>query len=65
MICPNCRSELGKISSAGEPMIRGRGLLLKAESVSVICPKCKHDVPLSNEMAKALQERITIFFKKR
>ncbi len=62
MICQGCRAELGHINAAGEPLIRGRGLVLKAEGVAMICPKCKADVPLDGELAKALSARLLLVF---
>jgi hypothetical protein len=35
-------------------MLRTRGLILKAEGVAVICPKCKGDVQATGELRKAL-----------
>lgn len=63
MICPGCQSNLGHINKSNEPMVRGRGLVLKADGVSMVCPKCKGDVPLSTEVAKALQHRLVLFFQ--
>ena len=54
MKCPHCQAQMGQISKGGEPMVRLRGLVLKAESVNAICPKCKGDVPMGQEMRKAL-----------
>jgi len=62
MICRHCQANLGQISAAGEPLIRGRGLLLKADGVAVICPKCKGDVPVEGELAKALSSRLLLVF---
>ena len=62
MKCPGCRAELGQINAAGEPLIRARGMVLKATGVSVICPKCKGDVPVEGEMAKALSARLLLVF---
>ena len=62
MICPNCTANLGRINSAGNPMVRMRGLVLKAEGVAAICPKCKADVPIRGELAKALGARLLLVF---
>lgn len=60
MICPHCTANLGKINGAGEPMVRGRGLVLKAMSVVMICPKCGEDAPITGELAKALSARLML-----
>lgn len=62
MKCPHCLAALGHINAAGEPLIRTRGMVLKAQGVSVICPKCKGDVPVEGEMAKALSARLLLVF---
>ena len=62
MICRHCQANLGHISAAGEPLIRGRGFLLKADCVAVICPKCKGDVPVEGDLAKALSSRLLLVF---
>ncbi|RVT91432.1 hypothetical protein EOD42_22515 [Rhodovarius crocodyli] len=63
MKCRHCAANLGQISATGEPLIRSRGILLKAEGVSMICPKCKGDVPVEGELAKALSARLLLVFK--
>lgn len=55
-----CGANLGHINSRGEPMIRTRGLILKAEGIAAVCPKCRADVPLEGEMAKALHARLLV-----
>jgi hypothetical protein len=62
--CGGCRAELGHINAQGEPMMRTRGLILKAEGVVAVCPKCKADVPLSGEMRKALSARLLVVVPK-
>lgn len=57
MMCPGCRANLGRINKAGEPMVRMRGFVLKAEGVVALCPKCGGDVPFTTEIARALQSR--------
>lgn len=56
---------MGQINARGEPMLRTRGLVLKAEGVAAICPKCKGDVPLEGDMAKALRARLLIVVPRR
>lgn len=60
MKCPACLSALGHVNARGEPMIRTRGLVLKAEGVAAVCPKCKADVPVEGELAKALRSRLLV-----
>lgn len=43
-------------------MVRTAGLVLKAHAPTMVCPRCKADVPFSTEMAKALQSRLALFF---
>ena len=63
MMCPHCQAQLGKLNSDQEPMLRNKGIVLKASHVALICPKCGHDVPLAGEMAKALSARILLIFR--
>lgn len=63
MICPKCSAEIGHVNRKGEPMLRGRGLVLKTRSVAMVCPKCAADVPVTGEFAKALQARLFLVFK--
>ena len=60
MKCGHCQAELGHVNARGEPMIRTRGLVLKAEGVAAVCPKCKGDVPVAGELAKALRMRLLV-----
>lgn len=62
MKCPSCAAQLGQINAAGEPIIRNRGMILKAAGVSVVCPKCKADVPVVGELAKAMSARLLLVF---
>lgn len=54
MRCPKCQAQLGHVSASGDPMLRTRGLVLKAEGVIAVCPKCRADVPATGELRKAL-----------
>ena len=59
-----CGAELGHVNRKGEPMLRNRGLVFHADAPpSAICPKCKAEVPMANDMAKALSDRLVLFFK--
>lgn len=60
MICAKCGASLGQVNAAGEPMLRTRGLVLKADRVEAVCPKCKAGVPLSGEFARALGHRLVL-----
>jgi uncharacterized protein with PIN domain len=64
MRCPKCQASLGQINAAGEPMVRTRGLVLKADGVVAICPKCKGSVPMSPDFAKAMQQRMVVFIRR-
>ena len=63
MKCPACAANLGRLNAAGEPLIRNRGLVLKAEGVVALCPRCGKDVPFTAEIAKALQQRMWLLPK--
>ena len=58
MKCNACFAEMGHVTAGGEPMLRTRGIVLKAEGAVALCPRCKADVPLAGELAKALGDRI-------
>ena len=64
MKCPACQANLGQLSAGGEPMVRTRGVILKADGVVVVCPKCKGDVAISPDFAKAMQSRMVVFFRR-
>jgi len=64
MRCPACHANLGQLSAGGEPMVRTRGVILKADGVVVVCPKCKSDVAISPDFAKAMQTRIVLLFRR-
>lgn len=65
MKCPGCGENLGRLSRAGEPMVRNKGLILKATGVAVVCPKCSGSVPIGGEMAKALSARLLLVFNRK
>jgi hypothetical protein len=65
MICQSCKSSLGHVNREGEPIVRNRGLVFKAEGVVMVCPKCKGDVPMTVDFAKALSGRLALFISKR
>lgn len=50
-----CGEGLARVSRSGVPMLKADGLLLKAEGLAAICPKCRADVPVAGDMLKALQ----------
>ena len=59
MKCPGCQASLAHINAAGEPIIRMRGLVLKAAGVVAMCPACRGDVPVVGEAARILSARLT------
>jgi|GEM_PF-4823869 len=62
MRCRSCNSSLTQINAAGEPILRTRGLIFKAAGLACVCPKCKGDVPITGEMAKALGARLLLVY---
>lgn len=54
---------MGHISAAGEPLVRTRGVMLKAEGIILICPKCRADVPLAGDLLNAM--KVLLFAKSR
>lgn len=64
MNCPHCGTNLLRESNGGDAMIRTSGLVLKAASLVAICPKCKGDVPFSQTLHKAVQDKAILFFRK-
>ncbi|MDU7523499.1 MAG: hypothetical protein E7K72_19295 [Roseomonas mucosa] len=61
----HCGANLGHLSARGEPMIRTRGMIFKAEGVRLLCPKCGDDVPLGPELESALRRRLLAFPKQK
>jgi regulator of protease activity HflC (stomatin/prohibitin superfamily) len=55
-----CGALLGQVNSAGEPIVRTRGVVFKAESVVLVCPSCRADVPITGDFAKALTSRLRL-----
>lgn len=62
MRCP-CGENMVRLSRDREPMLRAKGLVLKANGVAAICPKCSADVPIAGELAKALSSRLLLVFR--
>jgi hypothetical protein len=58
--CGHCGSVLGGESRAGDPIIRNRGLILKAGRIVLVCPKCKHDV----EPPREIKDQLILFLKR-
>ncbi|WP_431860153.1 hypothetical protein [Azospirillum sp.] len=64
MKCPHCQANLAHVNGKGEPMVRNHGLVFQANGgVALVCPKCKGDVDMSRDLAKALQSRMILVFK--
>ena len=59
----SCGENLTRLSKSGEPMLRAKGLVLKADGVSAICPKCSSDVPIAGDLARALSSRLLLVFR--
>ncbi len=55
-----CGATLGQVNKSGEPIVRTRALVFKADSIVLVCPVCKSDVPMTGEFAKALNDRIRL-----
>ena len=62
MICPNCQANLVKQNRAGDVLLRNRAMVFKADGIALVCPKCKHDVPMSNEAMHAMHRVAVLFF---
>lgn len=45
-------------------MLRNRGLVLRDDAISLVCPRCKGDVTLNPTLGKALQNRLILFFRR-
>lgn len=45
-------------------MLRNRGLVLRDDALSLVCPRCKGDVPLNPTLSKAVQNRLILFFRR-
>lgn len=63
MNCPHCRTNLLRASRSGDAMLKTSGLIFKSDSLTAICPKCGQDVPFSQTLTKAVQDRAILFFK--
>lgn len=64
MNCPSCGTNLIRAARGGDTLLKTQGLVFKAASLVAICPKCKADVPFSQTMTKAIQDRAILFFRK-
>lgn len=65
MNCTQCKANLIHTNASGETVVRNKGLVLKSEGLTAICPKCGADVALSQTITKAIQSSAAIlFFKK-
>lgn len=52
MKCRHCSAILTQRTRVGEPLIRTRGIVLRADGPSLICPKCKADVAFSLDLLR-------------
>jgi endogenous inhibitor of DNA gyrase (YacG/DUF329 family) len=64
LVCPECGANVVHRTPTGDTMLRGRGLVLKADSLALVCPRCKSDVPLSQTATKAVQDCAVLFFRR-
>lgn len=64
MICPHCRANLETRSASGDTLLRGRGLVMGRDGLTMICPKCRGDVPVPPETMQALHRIAVLFFQK-
>jgi hypothetical protein len=55
-----CGATLGQVNREGEPIVRTRAVVFKAESVVLVCPKCRADVAVTGDFAKALTSRLRL-----
>ncbi|HWY23515.1 MAG TPA: hypothetical protein VNX47_01265 [Nevskia sp.] len=62
MKCPACDYQLVTETSTGHPIVRNRGILIKAGALVLICPKCKGDVAPSQEVMKTLRHVSLLYF---
>ncbi|HET7674200.1 MAG TPA: hypothetical protein VFL54_01625 [Gammaproteobacteria bacterium] len=65
MNCPHCEANLKQRNSKGETLLRTRGIVLKADRLVAVCPKCKGDVPVSPEMMQKMHSSVVLFFRNR
>lgn len=65
MICPHCQTSLSRTSASGDQMLAMRALIMKAEGLTLVCPKCKGDVPIGPEAMHEMHRRIVLFFQRR
>jgi hypothetical protein len=54
MGCPKCRAALIQRNAEGEPILRNRGLVLKATGWVALCPRCRAEVPFSPDALRAV-----------
>lgn len=65
MKCPHCKANLSAASKGGGTLLRSRGVILKGDSLAIVCPKCKGDVPLGLDAMNAVHRAAVLFFEKR
>jgi hypothetical protein len=57
-----CGAELAQLNKAGEPIVRNRGLVFKADGgVVAVCPKCKSEVEMTRDVAQTIGRRLLLF----
>lgn len=45
-------------------MVRNHGLVFKSTGICFVCPKCRGDVAMPATLAKALNDRLVLFFRR-
>lgn len=61
--CPHCHANLASVAASGEPLLRARGVILKATGLALVCPRCRGDVPLSQSLHQQIHQRVVLFFR--
>jgi len=56
----HCSQALTNTNGRGDTVIRTRAIVLRPDGVILVCPKCKNDVTLDNDLASILVDKLTI-----
>lgn len=60
MICPHCRANLLQRNHHQEPIVRCRGIVLRASGPVLICAKCRAEVPFNPAILQGPQVAISL-----
>lgn len=63
MICPACHANLNRRGAGGDTLLKARGVVVRANGVILICPRCKADVPMGPEEMQRLHKSAVLFFR--